>query len=100
MQPTLRPYQREALDAICAARAAGQTRLLVQMATGLGKTVMFAALLRWPALAAWLSTLPPTKGATMLVIAHREELIDQAADKIQRANPGLLVTVEQGDRQA
>lgn len=36
----------------------------------------------------------------MLVIAHREELLDQAADKILKANPGLIVSIEQAERYA
>lgn len=36
----------------------------------------------------------------MLVIAHREELLDQAAERIQSLNRGLIVTIEQGDRHA
>ena len=36
----------------------------------------------------------------MLVIAHREELLTQAQDKIQRQNPGLMVSIEQGDLHA
>jgi ATP-dependent helicase IRC3 len=34
----------------------------------------------------------------MLVLAHRAELLDQAVDKIRRANPDLLAEVEQADR--
>ena len=96
--PTLRKYQADALDAICASRAAGANRLLIKKPTGTGKTVMFAQMLRWPAMAEWLGTLPPSSGANMLIIAHREELLDQALEKVQRANPGLMVSIEQGER--
>lgn len=48
-------------------------------------------------MAAWLKTFPEGE-RRMLVIAHREELIDQALEKIQRQNPGLMVSVEQGSR--
>lgn len=34
----------------------------------------------------------------ILVIAHREELLNQAADKIARSNPALRVEIEQADR--
>lgn len=97
--PTLRPYQQDALTAIAEARAAGHTRVLIKKPTGTGKTVMFAAMLGHTALAQWLNRLD-RKGAVMLVIAHREELLDQAADKIRAGNPGLQVSIEQGDRQA
>jgi len=95
--PTLRPYQVDSLNAICAARASGLNRILIKKPTGTGKTVTFASLLRWPAMAEWLETFPSTE-RHMLVIAHREELIDQALEKIQRQNPGLMVSVEQGPR--
>jgi superfamily II DNA or RNA helicase len=95
LKPELRRYQLDAQDAIETAQRAGNNRVLVQMPTGTGKTVMFAALLK--RFAGWLATLPPA-GAKLLVIAHREELLDQAVDKIQKANPGLIVTVEQGSR--
>ena len=36
----------------------------------------------------------------MLVLAHRAELLDQACDKIRRANPDLRVEVEQEGRSA
>lgn len=97
MSPTLRPYQLAQLDAIKAAVEAGTNRVLVKSPTGTGKTVAFAAM---PShLSGWLSQFP--KGERkMLVIAHREELLDQAAQKIHAANPELRVSVEQGDRHA
>jgi ATP-dependent helicase IRC3 len=97
--PTLRPYQARALGEIAAARERGTNRVLVKKPTGTGKTVMFAAMPTDPRLGAWLASLP-ARGARMLVIAHREELLDQAAAKIQAANPGKIVTIEQGERYA
>lgn len=96
---TLRPYQIEALEAVAAAQAAGKNRLLVQAATGTGKTTVFSSLLHYRPIRAWLDTFPESQ-RKMLVIAHREELIDQAAERIQRLNPGVLVSIEQGDRHA
>lgn len=97
--PALRPYQSDGLAATAAARDQGLNRILLKLPTGTGKTVMFAAMLQWPALKAWLETFPVNQ-RRMLVIAHREELLEQAAEKIQRANPGLMVAIEQGDRHA
>jgi len=34
----------------------------------------------------------------MLVLAHRAELLDQACDKLRRANPDLRVEIEQAGR--
>jgi superfamily II DNA or RNA helicase len=97
--PTLRPYQVEMLDSIAKARASGLNRVLCKAATGLGKTVSFAALLCHPPIAAWLSTFPKAD-RKMLVIAHREELLFQSAEKIHRANPDAVVSIEQADLRA
>lgn len=64
-----------------------------------GKTVAFAALPMSPRIRAWLNTFDRRERG-MLIIAHREEIIDQAAEKIHRANPDLIVGVEQGGRYA
>lgn len=86
--PTLRPYQREAIDAVLAARRAGLRRMVVCLPTGAGKTVIFAHLARLA-----------RRG--VLVLAHREELVSQARDKIERALGGEgVVAVEQADRRA
>jgi ATP-dependent helicase IRC3 len=97
MIPNLRPYQVDALNAIVKANGAGTNRVLIKKPTGTGKTVTFAAMLQWPGLATWLRQFPAGQ-RKMLVIAHREELLDQAADKIRKANPGIMVSIEQGDR--
>ena len=55
----LRPYQQEAIDTI---QAQPPGRYLVQMATGLGKTVTFASI--------------PRQGRVLL-LSHREELVHQ-----------------------
>lgn len=70
----LRPYQREAVDAIHAAYAAGVRRPLLVLPTGAGKTVVFSHLLR-------------ERGGRALVLAHRDELIGQAADKLRQVDP-------------
>jgi ATP-dependent helicase IRC3 len=86
--PTLRPYQREAALAVLAARKAGVRRMVVCLPTGAGKTVIFAQLAR-------------LARRSVLVLAHREELVLQARDKIERALGGeAMVAVEQGDRRA
>ena len=97
--PELRPYQRVALDAIWRAYEGGQNRVLIQAATGTGKTQVFAGLLKHARVKAWLETFPERK-RQMLIIAHREELLDQAARRIEQMNPGLMVSIEQGERRA
>lgn len=89
MTLALRDYQgREgALGAIEKAIARGKRRPLFSLATGLGKTVVFA-------------NLPQIGLRRLLVVAHREVLLDQAADKLRHWNPGLTVQVDQADRWA
>lgn len=82
----LRPYQVEALKAIATARDRGVKRQLVVAATGLGKAVIAAH-------------APTYLGARRtLFLAHREELIDQAARQLRHANPGATVAIEQAWR--
>lgn len=56
----LRPYQKECISTI---EAQPPGAYLSQMATGLGKTVTFANL--------------PRHGERMLILSHREELVEQ-----------------------
>lgn len=96
----LRGYQDDMGAAVEAALLDhGQNRVLLQAATGTGKTVLFASLLKRARLGAWLARFQ-RRGAQMLIIAHREELLDQAAAKIRDQNPGLMVDIEQGERRA
>ena len=80
----LRDYQQECLSSLGAAARRGVKRMLVALPTGTGKTVVF-------------SQIPSMikGGRRMLVVAHREELLDQAAAEISRANPALTVDMEQ-----
>lgn len=86
--PELRPYQREAVAAVIAARKRGVRRQVVVLPTGAGKTVIFARLAR-------IAKRP------VLVLAHRSELLEQARDKIARAlGDADAVAIEQADRRA
>lgn len=78
----LRDYQGEAIDAINEALAANpQGRYIVQLPTGMGKTVIFSSLLR-------------DLGKRALVIAHREELLSQAKNKIAACGiPASLIDI-------
>src|SRR6188768_770069 len=76
--PTLRPYQREAIEAVLEARRSGSRRLLVCLPTGAGKTVIF-------------SHLAQLARRQVLVLAHREELLSQARAKLQQALQGTAV---------
>jgi ATP-dependent helicase IRC3 len=89
MTVTLRPYQREALEAVVRNEAKGISKQLVVLPTGAGKTVLFSNL---PVLRS--NSLP------MLVLAHRAELLEQARNKIMASNPDLTVEIEQAERKA
>ncbi len=80
------PYQLAAADAIFKEWQDNDSTLVV-MPTGGGKTILFADVIR---------RVFPRRA---LVIAHREELIFQARDKIQRVT-GLSADVEMGEYRA
>ena len=81
---TLRPYQREAIDAVLEARRKGVRRMVITLPTGAGKTVIFAHLAR-------------LAKRQVLVLAHREELLFQAREKLERSLQGAgVVAIERG----
>lgn len=81
-QLPLRDYQRAALDTVTDAWHGGTQRPAVVAPTGAGKTVMFAHLIREEHEATGLRTV---------VLVHRDELADQAMDKIKQVAPHLSV---------
>jgi len=81
----LRPYQVDALTAIEQAEARGVDRQLIQLATGGGKTIIFAELIR-------------RRGGRAFVLAHRDELISQAVDKLLMVMPGAEIGVVKAER--
>ena len=82
----LRPYQSAAVDGIFEAWRTSRSTLLVQP-TGTGKTVTFAHV---------INRMPMGRA---LVLAHREELIFQAADKIE-AVTGAKPDIEMAEMRA
>jgi ATP-dependent helicase IRC3 len=93
----LRDYQEEALSAVGDAFARDCWSQVIVLPTGGGKTVVFAHLTQQPMIRMWLDTFHERQ-QKVLVLAHREELLDQAADKIQHYNPDLRIGIEQGNR--
>lgn len=88
MEPLpLRDYQRAAIDAVRSVWATGVNRTAVVLPTGAGKTVVF-------------SHMAAEETGRTLVIAHRQELVDQAAAKIRTIAPGFKVGVDMADRRA
>ena len=85
----LRPYQNEAVEAVEREFLTNDSTLLV-MATGLGKTATFGEMIRRMS----------TNGKRCLVIAHRSELVEQAARHIQtRVGMNASVENDEGTRQ-
>lgn len=84
LEMEIRPYQQEAIDAIMSARARGVSRQLVVLPTGCGKTICFV-------------TLAKQLNVPTLIIAHREELIRQAADKVSIVWPEADVGIVMAD---
>ena len=82
----MRPYQENAIAGAFKAWE-DNTSALIVLPTGLGKTVVFSEIVR---------RFQPVRS---MVIAHREELIFQAAEKIKRVT-GLDGGVEMGELRA
>lgn len=78
----LRSYQREAIDHVQDAHAAGMPFPAVVLPTGAGKTVIFSHL---------ASEHIETHHNRVLVLVHRDELADQAISKIRTVAPSLKV---------
>jgi superfamily II DNA or RNA helicase len=81
---TLRPYQLEAIEAVEREWNSVRSTLLV-LPTGAGKTVVFVEVAR-------------RQHGRILVLAHREELIDQAVQKFEAV--GITAEVEKAERRA
>src|SRR2546422_11666736 len=82
---TPRPYQHEAVAALLAATARGIHRPLLVLPTGTGKTIVFALLVQ-------------RRPGRSLILAHRDELIQQAVDKLHLVDPTLTLGVVQAAR--
>lgn len=83
----LRPYQEEARQAVFSEWENGNGKTLLVLPTGCGKTIVFAKV-----------TEDGVRGGNrVLILAHRGELLDQAADKIKKAT-GLHCSVEKAEQ--
>lgn len=82
----LRPYQREAKEAVFEQWENGSRKTLVVLPTGCGKTIVFAK----------ITEDCVSHGDRVLILAHRGELLEQAADKIAKAT-GLRCATEKAE---
>lgn len=85
----LRPYQKEAIEAIEEGLVKGINKPVLVLATGLGKTVIFCHV---------IIERHKKTGKKALIIAHREELLTQAAAKLLSIDPNLKVGIEMADQ--
>ena len=86
----LRDYQRQAIDAVFAAWSGGMQRPAIVLPTGAGKTVVFSALAR-EFRSAPARAMAPNRGLRVMILAHRDELVDQAIAKLRAVMPGVNV---------
>lgn len=82
----LRPYQEEARQAVEKQWEDGIGKTLVVLPTGCGKTIVFAK----------ITEDCVRSGERVLILAHRSELLEQAADKIEKST-GLKSSVEKAE---
>ena len=82
----LRPYQLQAKEAIQGEWNKGIKKTLLVLPTGTGKTIVFSKLIEDCV----------REGERGLVLAHRGELLDQAADKLQQST-GLGCATEKAE---
>ncbi len=82
----LRPYQKEAKEAVFEQWENGTMKTLLVLPTGCGKTIVFAK----------ITEECVSHGDRVLILAHRGELLEQAADKIAKAT-GLRCATEKAE---
>ena len=82
----LRPYQGEAKEAVFEQWEGGIRKTLLVLPTGCGKTIVFAK----------ITEDCVRNGDRVLILAHRGELLEQAADKIAKAT-GLKCATEKAE---
>jgi superfamily II DNA or RNA helicase len=85
----LRDYQRAAIDKLVDGWQGNKNRLAVILPTGSGKTVVFSHL---------ANLMHRQRGVRTLIIAHREELITQAAGKVKAVAPHVAVGIVKAAR--
>ncbi len=89
---TPRPYQDDAVGRVVSLFGEGEREMLLHLPTGSGKTIIATLVIE--------KLLPKLKDGKVLFVAHRRELLDQTADKLERHLPDVSVSIEQGERRA
>ncbi|KAL9130528.1 MAG: hypothetical protein Q9217_001296 [Psora testacea] len=89
----LRKYQEECIQSVLAYVRNGQKRLGISLATGSGKTVIFTQL---------IDRIRTTneRATQTLILVHRRELVEQAAQHCANAYPSKTIEIEMGNTHA
>lgn len=82
----LRPYQEKAVRSVLEEWDKGVQKTLLVLPTGTGKTICFAKIIEEQV----------RKGDRCLILAHRGELLEQAADKLKKAT-GIESALEKAE---
>ncbi|KAI9249001.1 P-loop containing nucleoside triphosphate hydrolase protein [Sporodiniella umbellata] len=91
--PSLRKYQEDCIEISLKELKQGCTRQVVSLPVGSGKTVIMSNFIpRIPS--------PTPEAKKVLLLAHRQELLNQASNQIKRFNSNLIVEIDQGKRMA
>lgn len=83
----LRDYQQDARESIQSEWDKGNKKTLLVLPTGCGKTIVFSKVIEDRV----------KKGERVLVLAHRGELLEQAADKLEKST-GLKCATEKAEQ--
>lgn len=83
----LRPYQKEAKTAVLKEWDEGNAKTLLVLPTGTGKTIVFSS----------ITEECVRRGERVLILTHRGELLEQAADKLKKST-GLNCAVEKAEQ--
>ena len=108
LQITLRHYQEECIQSVLSYLEKGQKRLGISLATGSGKTVCqylhlctSRLIFKQVIFTQLISRIRPNDDATQtLILAHRRELVEQAARHCILAYPTKTIDVEMGSSHA
>ncbi|KAG6004155.1 hypothetical protein E4U21_001372 [Claviceps maximensis] len=89
-KPKLRDYQEDCINSVLSSLERGHKRVGISLATGSGKTVVFTQLIDR------VNARPDGGGDRTLILAHRRELVEQAARHCQLAYPDKTIEIEMG----
>ncbi|KAJ4164605.1 hypothetical protein LMH87_006273 [Akanthomyces muscarius] len=93
-KPQLRDYQQDCIRSVLSSLKSGHKRVGISLATGSGKTIIFTQLIDK------IHERADTGGDRTLILAHRRELVEQAAHHCRLAYPDKTIEIEMGSLHA